>query len=132
YQRVFSHEPTTTPREGYLMFVRTTNGDPSTFSLERWLDGGVDQCPTTAAVTQGAWHHLVATYDGTTSTIYLDGTPVATQPSAHPLLSTTASLLMGLGTYDPAPFTGSLDEIAVYDEALPAARVAAHYHASGR
>jgi hypothetical protein len=132
YQRVFSHEPTTSPRQGYLMFVRTTNGDPSTLSLERWMDGGVDQCPTTAPVTQGAWHHLVATYDGTTSTVYLDGTPVAAQASALPLLSTTATLLMGLGTFDPSPFTGSLDEIAVYDEALPAARVTAHYHASGR
>jgi hypothetical protein len=132
YQRVFSHEPVTSPREGYLMYVRSTNGDPSTFSLERWSDGGVDQCPTTAPVTEGTWHHLVATYDGTTSTVYLDGTVVAASASVRPLFSATASLLMGLGTYDPAPFTGSLDEIAIYDASLSAARVTAHYHASGR
>ncbi|NVL78661.1 hypothetical protein HWN78_27180, partial [Escherichia coli] len=29
-------------------------------------------------------------------------------------------------------FSGSLDEISIYDHALSAAQVAAHYHAAGR
>ena len=34
------------------------------------------------AVTTGVWHHIAATYDGTTMKIYVDGVLVASQVSA--------------------------------------------------
>jgi hypothetical protein len=133
YQRLFSRELPTTPREGYLMFVRVGYpADPSTFSLERWSAGQTSQCPQTSAIL-AVWHHLVATYDGSTSRIYLDGTLAAAQPAAAPLNATSASLWIGASIFDTAGyFGGVVDEVAVYGSALSATRIAAHYHASGR
>jgi hypothetical protein len=133
YQRLFSRELQTTPREGYLLFVRSPNGaDPSTFSIERWAANATNQCPETNAIAQ-VWHHFVATYDGSASRIYLDGNLVATQPAALALNATNASLWMGASIFDTAAyFAGIMDEVAVYGTALPGARIAAHFHASGR
>jgi hypothetical protein len=133
YQRLFSRELSTTPREGYLVFVRGPNAaDPSTFSVERWAGGAANQCPQTASISQ-VWHHFVATYDGATSRVYLDGTLAAAQPAALALSTTTASLWIGASVFDTAAlFAGSVDEVAVYGTALSAARISAHFHASGR
>jgi hypothetical protein len=133
YQRLFSRELPTTPREGYLLFVRAGYAaDPSTFSLERWSAGSTNQCPETNAITQ-VWHHFVATYDGSTSHVYLDGVLAASQPAPLPLNSTTASLWIGASSFDTAGyFAGVVDEVAVYGTALSAARITAHFHASGR
>jgi hypothetical protein len=133
YQRLFSRELATTPREGYLVFVRGPNAaDPSTFSIERWAAGATNQCPQTTSISQ-VWHHFVATYDGATSRVYLDGTLSAAQPAALALSTTAASLRIGASVFDTAGFfAGTVDEVAVYGTALPAARITAHFHASGR
>jgi hypothetical protein len=133
YQRLFSRELSTSPREGYLVFARAPYAaDPSTFSIERWANNQTNQCPQTSAITQ-VWHHFVATYDGSTSRIYLDGVLAASQPASLPLNATSASLFIGASAFDMAGyFNGVVDEVAVYGTALPAARIAAHFHASGR
>jgi hypothetical protein len=83
-------------------------------------------------VTQ-VWHHFVATYDGSTTRIYLDGSLAASQPAALGLNATTASLWVGASAFDTAAyFNGIVDEVAVYGTALSAGRITAHYHASGR
>ena len=133
YQRLFSRENPTSPREGYLVFARVEYAaDPSTFSMERWASNATDQCPQTTAITQ-VWHHFVATYDGSTSRIYLDGALTASQPAPIALNATSASLFIGASAFDSAAyFNGLVDEVAVYGAALSATRIAAHYHASGR
>lgn len=133
YQRLFSRELSTSPREGYLMFVRVENAaDPSTFSLERWAGGQTNQDPQDNTLL-AVWHHCVATYDGSTSRIYLDGVLAAAQPAALALNATPASLFIGASSFDLAGyFGGVVDEAAVYGTALSAARIAAHYQASGR
>jgi hypothetical protein len=133
YQRLFARELPTSPREGYLVFVRgPTAADPSTFSVERWVTDATNQCPQTAAIAQ-VWHHFVATYDGATSRIYLDGALAASQPAPLALNATAASLYLGASAFDAAGyFAGVVDEAAVYGTALTAARVSAHFHASGR
>lgn len=89
-------------------------------------------------VSFGQWHHLVATYDGTTTVLYLDGVAVTTD-------STT---LAGANTMAPdtwSPFTiggafwadngigrgfnGTLDEVAVYTNILTSTQVQNHYQA---
>lgn len=83
--------------------------------------------PKAAAV--GSWTDLLATWDGATMTIYLNGLPKASMALAGPIDSRTSALYLG-STYNSFDwFSGGLDEVAVYAKALGADRAAAHYAA---
>jgi hypothetical protein len=133
YQRLFARESSAgQTRDGYLMFLRTGAADPSTFGFERWSDGGQSTCHSTSAVPSG-WHHFVATFDGATSSIYVDGVLYDAAPASAPLVPVTEVLWVGASTWDPAAyFQGSVDELAVYGVALSQDRITAHFQASGR
>jgi Concanavalin A-like lectin/glucanases superfamily len=75
------------------------------------------------------WHHYVFVTDGTTASSYLDGQPVGTPLArAHPA-PTAAPLHMG-SALGPTRFAhGGLDEVALYNTALTAPQIAAHYAA---
>lgn len=90
-------------------------------------------------VTDGQWHHLVATYSPTSVRLYLDGTLAAsasspTQPADWKgYWRAGQDSLTGLpSTSGAGSLNATLDETAVYGTTLTASRVAAHYTASGR
>ena len=62
------------------------------------------------------WHHLAASYDGTTIVWYGDGQPVGSEARA---LDTEDNVQMGRRAHDAGGFfPGSLDEIRIYNQAL--------------
>lgn len=68
-------------------------------------------------VTAGIWNHVVATYDGATLYVYINGvqgTPVTT------ILTTAATgpLLIGQSYQPSYPFAGSLDDVRMWSRAL--------------
>jgi hypothetical protein len=80
----------------------------------------------------GAWHHVVFTRNQATGalTLYVDGVSVASgQGGTQPLFS-PPGLRLGALQSGAAFYAGSLVDAAVYDTALPASTVAAHF--SGR
>jgi hypothetical protein len=86
--------------------------------------------PTTSALNDGAWHHVVVTYNGTTVRVYVDGVSIGSDTFSAPLATLEASaFLIGSGLEGWPPFYGGLDEVAVYPTALSAARVTAHFSA---
>lgn len=104
------------------------------------LGAGTDQCnggfytsgwktaldPT--AVTSGAWHHFVTTYDGTTVRLYRNGVEVATlATTATPAGSEALRVAGGWDTTNA--LAGRLAHLAIYSGALSATRIAAHYNA---
>ena len=76
----------------------------------------------------GTWHFIVATYDGTTETIYADGTPLSpsrtnfTAPNVQ-----AANFVVGKTTAD-VNFTGLLDDLLIANTALSSAQIAALYN----
>jgi hypothetical protein len=83
---------------------------------------------TVPELSQIQYTHLVATFDGINWTIYLNGAKGTAKPGTNAV------------TKHPLPFTigkvnewntmiGWIDEVAVYDKALDATRVKAHYDA---
>ncbi|MEV6850517.1 arabinofuranosidase catalytic domain-containing protein [Actinoplanes sp. NPDC051411] len=100
-----------------LRFGITTGGN----GAEQDLTGG-GQLPL------NTWSHVAVTLSGTTGTLYLNGTPVATsanmtlKPSA---LGNTNQNWIGRSQY-PDPFlNATVDDFAIYDHALSTAEVAA-------
>lgn len=76
------------------------------------------------AVTIGVWHHIAATYDGTTMKIYVDGVLVASQVSANIYFSSTNQNLMigswsNIGRY----LNASVDEVRVWNIARTTAEI---------
>ena len=75
------------------------------------------------------WHHVVGTYDGATLRLYLDGAPFGLWTDASPnSLPSTGTFKIG---GDTVFWDGSLDEVAFYNTALSADRIAVHYVAGG-
>lgn len=76
------------------------------------------------AVTLNQWHMLSATFNGTTSRLYLDGVEVASGTANAPLHYDTnvTSLVMGEDWNNNQPasikFNGLVDELAFYNNAL--------------
>lgn len=80
----------------------------------------------------GVYRHVVLTYDGASMALYVDGTLASSAADARSARSTAPVITFGAFGNNNASVRGSIDELAVYDKALTAARVLAHYKASGR
>ena len=98
----------------------------------------VQTVTSTAAYNDGQWHHVVASQGTGGMALYVDGVRVGSNAV------TTVRNYLGywrvggdnLNGWPTRPtsnfFAGSIDETAVYPTQLSAARVSAHYQASGR
>lgn len=87
---------------------------------------------TTVAVAN-TWYHVVGTWDGATARIYVNGVLEDSSASAGPLLTPDANQYIFVGHDDiPGYWDGWVDEVAIYEKALSAARIAAHYTAATR
>jgi hypothetical protein len=81
---------------------------------------------TPLAHNNGLWHHVMATWDGTTTAdkviIYVDGVSVITGTAAAGTISTAANpfRIGARGVTASEFYTGTIDEVSVYGAALPA------------
>ena len=97
---------------------------------------GTYQAIGQTTILNNTWYHVVATYDSvrTTALVYVNGAIDAGSRSltVSETLPTGVSLKIGArGDDGTFAFQGKLDEVAVYPTALSAARIEAHYVASG-
>ncbi len=83
----------------------------------------------TTAITPGRTHHIVGVFSRPNVYLYVDGVLAGTA-SRMDTISTYSTFWIG-NTPSPAneSFDGTIDEVAVYDTALSAARVSAHHSA---
>ena len=91
--------------------------------------------PGSASLANGAWHHLVVTYDSGAGVgnlkVYIDGNNFGTQTPNPTTFNTTldaAGLEIGKDE-TPAFFNGSLDEVAIYSTVLATYQISNHYKA---
>jgi hypothetical protein len=127
YTGIASCDDATTgpPSEGYLLFVAPAAG---TVGLQR-LDGDdVSTSTTVAAVSGGGYTHIVGVFDGVDLVVYANGEAQGTQTASFAIAGAVADFVVGAEAGGTANyFAGDLDEVAVYDHALSADRVRAHY-----
>lgn len=102
--------------------------DANRVAFERW-SGRVSR--QTVAVDRGTplpedrFTHVVGVVSGGETLLYIDGQQVATGLVLGDCAANDVPASFGIN------FFGTLDELAIYDRALPAARIRAH-HAAGR
>lgn len=100
--------------------------------LRLWKGSNQKDLTTPAGlVTASAWNHVVATFDGATMSVYVNGGLHAATALAGPISATTNPLTLASSLTTNDFLKGWLDEVAIYDQALSAARVRAHWEASG-
>jgi hypothetical protein len=80
-------------------------------------------------VNDGFWHHFAVAQQGTTARMYIDGELIATG-SARENFATNEPLRVGIHRRDSrfwTPFNGLIDEVRIYNRALTAEEIKAHY-----
>jgi hypothetical protein len=111
---------------GFIIYASDSN------KWQFWLGAGSAWSrPDGPSVSLNEWVHLVGTFDGTAQRLYVNG---VLQATATPSFITNAArpLRIAAGLNEGSPdfyFPGSIDEVAIYNTALSAARIAAHYDA---
>lgn len=83
-------------------------------------------------LNDGRWHNVVVTFDGATVLLYVDLLFAAT--GAVALTTVGQTLEIGHSAFDhvtPEPFTGSIDEVRIYDHVLTTTERRELYFAGG-
>ncbi len=83
---------------------------------------------TSNTVSETAYSYVVGTFDGVNWTLYVNGKVVGTKAATNSISTIPDSFLIGTVTQWNT-MVGWIDEVAVYDKALGAARITAHYNA---
>ena len=86
---------------------------------------------STNAVTTNAWHHIAMAYETNSETlnVYIDGQLDGTGWMENTSYTTTTPLLIGYDGYGYYPFSGIIDEFAIYSRPLSASEILAIYNA---
>ena len=109
--------------DGKVSFALSSNG---TSSGTIWLT-------SSTAITNNAWNHIVATSNGTTMNIYINGALDNNTISAPPIIhSSSHNLQIGAWKYDPsgttvAYFKGDIDEVRLLSKALSEDEITTDY-----
>jgi Concanavalin A-like lectin/glucanases superfamily/Immunoglobulin domain len=102
--------------------------------------GTAEGANSTFTPDDSIWHHVVAVCDEANSNVllYLDGTNIAkaTMPTKSGILDAIAPMTIGarqegLDTQFDDQFSGGISQVAVYNYALSANQIEAHYLSSG-
>ena len=106
--------------DGYGLYWNGTSN--LRFFVNSYTGAGAIETP----VTKGSWSHVVATYDGSTLNLYVNGVLATSKSYSTPITNSLQELSVGEGA-GGYYWRGGLDEVAVYGTALTAAQVAQHY-----
>ncbi len=119
-----------TNRGGWaVMIAGSADASPNNIMVGRY-DGtsGATEITSKTQTVAGTWYHVVATYDGTTMSLYVNGVLEASAASSLSVENNTTSMSVG-GLPSSNYFTGTLDEVAVYDKVLSATTISGQYAA---
>lgn len=131
-------------------FGNSSSGNSNSYDRHVYMDndgriwfgvhpGGVRTVNSGAGYNDGQWHHIVASLSADGMKLYLDGRRVAQRADTTSGQSYNGYWRVGgdnIGGWPNQPssshLTGTIDDVAVYGQALTLAEVQSHYRNSGR
>ncbi len=124
YRFLISQEETVaSKREGTGVWLSEAG-----LGFERW-SGGVNSSITySAGLPANTWSYVVASYDGATMRLFVNGVQIGSRATTAPLSSVSAPTTIGAGAGGRSGFfDGDLADVAIYSQAIARAHVAARY-----
>lgn len=107
---------------GNLGYSIVAGPEPAPFSRKLMLRAGGDWSSTTQ-IQDDTWYHLIASFDGTTHKIYINGSLAITRAQPMPTIPADAVLMVG-GGYQGKPNI-MVDELRIESRAISEEEVAA-------
>ena len=96
--------------------------------FERWSNGQSTSIDYASGLALGQRSYVLASYDGSTMRLYVNGAQVGSRATTAPLTAVSASTTAGAGAgVNGGFFAGDLADTALYPQALARAHVAADY-----
>jgi hypothetical protein len=109
---------------GYKLYLRATDN-----KLVLRKNGVGDIVASTSAITDTtSWHHVVATKNGATSKLYIDGIDVTGTVTNQTIANNANNLTIGDNGSASQYFNGLIDEVDLYGTVLTADQVREHYY----
>ncbi|MBL0183766.1 MAG: T9SS type A sorting domain-containing protein [Chitinophagaceae bacterium] len=102
----------------YALYITNTNKAQITFQRNP-IVGQAPNATGTTTITDGSWHYLVGTYDGTNLKIYVDGVLDGTTATSSTPMTGPNPLYLA-SSAGSNKYNGSMDEISVWNRALSA------------
>lgn len=116
---------------GNAYILRQSNSLDGTMLLRR--NGVADICTSTVRLALNTVYHVVATKNGATAKLYVNGVDVTSARSNSTMTNNTNALGVGVSDITVGGINGFLpgriDECVLYSTALSSTRVLAHYNA---
>ena len=112
---------------GFLLSSRTIGGNINS------PGGAVTPIQSTTLLLNNTWYNVVIQYDGTNSTLYLNGnleaSLVTTERGSNPTGNNSVSIGRG-GAFNGLYLNGNIAQTLIYNRALTAAEVLQNYNAT--
>lgn len=113
--------------EGWGISIENNGG----IEFFRFVSNAGDVVSTAAnSMPIGQWVHMVATYDGATMTLYINGVSAGSAASTRSITAGSSVSFQIAHDNTGSQLVGMVDECAVYNYALTATQVANHYNAA--
>ena len=99
--------------------------------FQRWSGTTSGTVASSASLVAGGWRHIAATYNGTTTLLYINGVQDTTSTAISGAIDTTSTAaLIGALTSPTQQFTGYIDDVRIYSSVLTAAQILNNYKAT--
>ena len=105
----------------YSLYANSSANRPSTAVNVGGTDRDLSVGPYLPA---NEWTHLAATYDGSTQQLYVNGAPVGKRSQTGAITLSNGALRIGGNSVWGEYFTGYIDEVRIYNQALSQAEIA--------
>jgi hypothetical protein len=111
----------------YELSIRGSDGR---FRAEFWTSGGFWDADSTTVAVVGSTYHIVGTFDGSRTRLYVNGALEATSAAIVGTPNNSANpFCLGADPGRTGGWWGVIDEVAVYQTVLTPERILTHYNA---